>query len=270
MEIGALASRARNVAVLDEAQAIKNSDSQSARAAYRLPAKLRLTLTGTPVENRLEELWSQMHFSNPGLLGEKKQFEERYAKPISAGDQDRTERLRERLRPFVLRRLKRVVAPELPPRTDLVLRCELNEAERGAYDAIRLATQKEVVARLGTGANPLAALNSREIQRKVVKGDRPTAIVAEAPKRERVLQVPTMTQEDGVGVVRKRPFAFVEAPLAVAGVADLDYPPFNPLRVVSTSNTKRANIASSDVIYSADIAGDVRIMRESDILGVVS
>ncbi|MEO1397427.1 MAG: M23 family metallopeptidase, partial [Pseudomonadota bacterium] len=61
---------------------------------------------------------------------------------------------------------------------------------------------------------------------------------------------------------RKRPFAFVEAPLAVAGVADLDYPPFNPLRVFSTSNTKRANIASSDVIYSADIEGEVRIMRE--------
>ncbi|MEO0812527.1 MAG: DEAD/DEAH box helicase, partial [Myxococcota bacterium] len=160
MDMDALASRAWDVAVLDEAQAIKNSDSQSARAAYRIPAKLRLTLTGTPVENRLEELWSQMHFSNPGLLGEKRQFEERYAKPISAGDPDRTERLRERLRPFVLRRLKRVVAPELPPRTDLVLRCELDDAERGAYDAIRLATQKEVVARLGTGANPLAALEA--------------------------------------------------------------------------------------------------------------
>ncbi|MEM1040636.1 MAG: M23 family metallopeptidase [Pseudomonadota bacterium] len=116
-------------------------------------------------------------------------------------------------------------------------------------------------------ANTLSALNARSDQQTVIKGDRPTAIIAEAPKRERILQVPTMTQENGVGVVRKRPFAFVEAPLAVAGLSDLSYPAFNPLRVFSTSGASRTKATSSDVIYSADIEGEVRIMEEPFDIG---
>ncbi len=160
MDIESLSAREWRVAVLDEAQAIKNPDSQAARAAYQLRADMRLTLTGTPVENRLEELWSQMHFSNPGLLGDRKDFDTRYAKAIAGGDVAATERLQHRLRPFVLRRLKRDVAPDLPPRTDLVLHCDLDDEERAAYDAIRVATQREVVAKLGQGQNPLAALEA--------------------------------------------------------------------------------------------------------------
>src|SRR5262249_11127679 len=99
--------------VLDEAQTIKNPDSQVAQAAYRMPARWRLTLWGTPVENRLDELWSQMHFLNRGLLGGRRDFQERYARPIADGIDGSAERLRERIRPFVLRRLKGDVAPEL-------------------------------------------------------------------------------------------------------------------------------------------------------------
>lgn len=146
--------------VLDEAQAIKNPDSQVARAAFRLQAEFRVTLTGTPVENRLEELWSQIHFSNPGLLGGRSDFVERYAKPIGLGEPGAAARLRDRIRPFLLRRLKRDVAKELPPRTDMVLRCELDADERRVYDAIRASTQKDVAQRLAQGGSVLEALEA--------------------------------------------------------------------------------------------------------------
>src|SRR5690606_12477194 len=95
-----------DVVVLDEAQAIKNPDSQAARAAFALRAGWRVAVTGTPVENRLEELWSQMHFANPGLLGSLASFQQRWARPIAAGEPGVAEALRRRLRPFVLRRTK--------------------------------------------------------------------------------------------------------------------------------------------------------------------
>lgn len=149
-----------NTLVLDEAQAIKNPTSQVAQAAYQLGADQRITLTGTPVENRLDELWSQLHFLNPGLLGGRSDFDERYAKPIGAGDDECAAHLRERIRPFVLRRRKREVAPELPPRTELVLHCSLSEQERTIYDAIRAATQAEVLDQLQTGGGVMAALEA--------------------------------------------------------------------------------------------------------------
>ncbi len=155
-----LAVESWDTVILDEAQAIKNPESQVAAAAYRLQADFRVTLTGTPVENRLDELWSQFHFINRGLLGGRSDFDERYATPIAAGEEEAARRLRERVRPFVLRRLKREVAPELPPRTDVVLRCELTEEEREVYDTVRAATLSEVVARLQAGGSVIAALEA--------------------------------------------------------------------------------------------------------------
>ncbi len=146
--------------VLDEAQAIKNPDSQVAKAAFRLSASFRVCLTGTPVENRLEELWSQFHFLNRGLLGTRRSFDERYARPIAAGEDGAAEHLRRRIRPFVLRRLKRDVAPELPPRSDMTLYCVLSDEERMAYDALRAATRRELVERLRSGGGVLAALEA--------------------------------------------------------------------------------------------------------------
>jgi superfamily II DNA or RNA helicase len=160
MDIDRLAAEAWDTVVLDEAQMIKNPDSQVARAAYRLGATFRISLSGTPVENRLEELWSQLHFTNPGLLGTRKDFEARYAHPIQAGVTVTAERLRQRTRPFVLRRLKREVARELPPRSDVKLEVELDEAERNTYDAVRAATRQEVVQRLRQGGSVLAALEA--------------------------------------------------------------------------------------------------------------
>ncbi len=146
--------------ILDESQTIKNPDSQVARAAYRLKAAWRLTLSGTPIENRLDELWSQLHFTNPGLLAGRADFADRWAAPISAGDAATAARLRERIRPFVLRRMKTEVARELPPRTDAVMYVELDDAERVTYDAIRAATQREIVALLEAGGGVMAALEA--------------------------------------------------------------------------------------------------------------
>jgi len=155
-----LAAESWDSVVLDEAQAIKNPDSQVARAAYRLEAPFRLAMSGTPVENRLEELWSLMHFADPGLLGGRGDFDDRYARPIGMGDAAATERLRQRVKPFVLRRLKRDVAPELPPRSDIVLHVELDERERDVYEAVRAASRREVVSQLAQGGSVLAALEA--------------------------------------------------------------------------------------------------------------
>jgi superfamily II DNA or RNA helicase len=146
--------------VLDEAQMIKNPESQVARAALELDAKARFALTGTPVENRLEELWSQLHFLNPGLLGGRSQFKERYARPISEGDTDIAARLRQRIRPFLLRRLKKEVAPDLPPLSEIILDCELSSEERAVYDSVRAATVRSVVDQLRSGGNVMAALEA--------------------------------------------------------------------------------------------------------------
>jgi SNF2 family DNA or RNA helicase len=85
LDAGILHAVAWDSAVLDEAQAIKNPESQVARAAHALQAKFRVALTGTPVENRLDELWSQLHFANPGLLGSRRDFDERSARPFDQG-----------------------------------------------------------------------------------------------------------------------------------------------------------------------------------------
>jgi superfamily II DNA or RNA helicase len=146
--------------VLDEAQAIKNPDSQVSRAAYALSADFRLALTGTPLENRLQDLWSLFHFVNPGLLFNRPDFEERIATPIAEGQRGVAETLRKRIQPFVLRRLKKDVAVDLPPRLESVLPVALNDTERSMYDAIFAATRADVVKLLDAGGSVLQALEA--------------------------------------------------------------------------------------------------------------
>lgn len=160
LDVAELSSRRWDTLILDEAQTIKNPDSQVARAAYQLDARFRLALTGTPVENRLTDLWSLFHFLNRGFLGGLSEFEAQYASPIADGSREAAARLRARIKPFVLRRLKREVARELPPRTDVVLRCTLDADERAAYESIRAATQREIVAQLAAGGSVLEALEA--------------------------------------------------------------------------------------------------------------
>lgn len=160
LDLGPLSAREWSALVLDEAQAIKNPESQAAKAAFALKAPFRLALSGTPVENRLDELWSLMHFTNQGLLGGRRDFDEKLAKPIADGRQDAMVELRKRLKPFVLRRLKKDVARDLPPRTEVVRTVTLDERERATYDAIYAATKDEVVRLLGQGGSVLKALEA--------------------------------------------------------------------------------------------------------------
>ncbi|HSK60377.1 MAG TPA: DEAD/DEAH box helicase, partial [Actinomycetospora sp.] len=135
----ALSGLAWHRVVLDEAQMVKNNRSRGAKAVRRLDAEQRLALTGTPVENRLAELWSIMDAFNPGLLGTASAFRERYAVPVERhGRADVAEDLRRRTRPFLLRRLKTdpTVVDDLPEKIETVERCGLTTEQASLYRVV--------------------------------------------------------------------------------------------------------------------------------------
>jgi SNF2-related domain/Helicase conserved C-terminal domain len=137
-EIDALEGIEFSSVVLDEAQAIKNASAQRTRAALRLRGSFRIATSGTPIENHLGELWSILSFTNPGLLGTAKRFEERFARPIAAGaDRRAADVLRRLISPFLLRRTKGEVLSELPAKTEITLHVELGADERAVYETIR-------------------------------------------------------------------------------------------------------------------------------------
>ena len=123
--------------VLDEAQYIKNPKAQVTRAVKCLDADVRLALTGTPIENRLAELWSIFDFLMPGYLGTRDQFAKRYEGPVEAGEHDGRRLLRCAIGPFVLRRLKSEVLADLPEKTESVVYSQMSPRQRKLY----LATQ---------------------------------------------------------------------------------------------------------------------------------
>lgn len=121
-------------AILDESQAIKNPLAETAKAARLLNAERRLALTGTPVENSALELWSQFAFLNPGLLGNLDYFREEFVTPIEKKqNQETAQFLRKMVYPFILRRTKDQVAPELPPPSERLLETEMEPAQRRLY-----------------------------------------------------------------------------------------------------------------------------------------
>ncbi|MDZ7887691.1 MAG: DEAD/DEAH box helicase [Mycobacterium sp.] len=125
--------------VLDEAQAVKNSLSRGAKAVRRLEADHRVALTGTPVENRLAELWAIMDFLNPGLLGSSEVFRTRYAIPVEKyGQTDPAERLRQITRPYILRRLKTdpTIIDDLPEKIEVKQYCRLTTEQASLYQAV--------------------------------------------------------------------------------------------------------------------------------------
>jgi SNF2 family DNA or RNA helicase len=124
--------------VVDEAQAIKNGDTARARAARSLRADFRLALTGTPVENRLAELFSLIELLNPGFFGSEAEFRARYVVPIERDrDASRSAALARVVRPFLLRRRKGHVLTELPARTEVLRAIDASPAERKLYEAAR-------------------------------------------------------------------------------------------------------------------------------------
>lgn len=141
----ALAAHAWHLLILDEAQYVKNAATRGAAAIRQLDARHRLCLTGTPLENNLGELWSQFDFLLPGFLGSQPDFNKRWRNPIEkSDDQTRRSLLARRLRPFMLRRRKDEVATELPPKTQIVAKVELEAAQRDLYETVRAAMQKKV------------------------------------------------------------------------------------------------------------------------------
>jgi non-specific serine/threonine protein kinase len=124
--------------VLDESQAIKNPASKVTRAACLLNAKHRLCMSGTPLQNNTFDIFAQMNFLNPGMLGSIEFFRQEFAVPIDKfGEQDRKDHLRKLLYPFILRRTKEQVAKDLPDKTETILFCEMEEEQRKVYDAYR-------------------------------------------------------------------------------------------------------------------------------------
>ena len=124
--------------ILDESQAIKNPLAKSARAARLLKGDHRLVMTGTPVENNTFELWSQFAFLNPGLLGNMDYFKREFANPIeSSGDKDSAALLRKLIYPFILRRTKEQVAPELPPRSERITYTDMVPVQKKIYTQTR-------------------------------------------------------------------------------------------------------------------------------------
>jgi len=144
-DIEQLAARDFHLLIVDEAQNIKNPRTQAACAIRQIRATHRLALTGTPLENHLGELWAQFDWLTPGLLGDQASFSRLYRVPIEKrADQARRQHLTARIRPFVLRRRKDEVAPELPPRTEIERYVALEGAQRDLYEAVRASMQERV------------------------------------------------------------------------------------------------------------------------------
>jgi non-specific serine/threonine protein kinase len=124
--------------ILDESQAIKNPSSKVTKAASLLKAKSRLCLSGTPLQNNTFDIFAQMNFLNPGMLGSMEFFKQEFAVPIDKfGEQEQKEHLRRLLFPFILRRTKEQVAKDLPEKQEMILFCEMGDEQRKIYDAYR-------------------------------------------------------------------------------------------------------------------------------------
>lgn len=134
--------------VLDEAQHIKNPLSATARAAKKLKSNRRLALTGTPIENRLSEIWSIFDFVSPGLLSTLQSFEEKYARPIDRGDAEAAARLRSTIHPFVMRRTKVEVAKDLPEKIEQDIIVPLAEEQQKLYSQILRQVRESVMSEM--------------------------------------------------------------------------------------------------------------------------
>ena len=194
--------------VLDEAHAIKNPDTARARAAQALSAGFVLALTGTPVENRVQELWSLLQVTTPGLLGSRARFREDFVIPIEReGDRERRARLSALIRPFVLRRRKAEVAPELPARTERTERLPLHPAHAGRYaaaraDAIRSLAELPEAAEDQRRLAVLAALTRlRLLACHPALVDGPVAANVPGAKQERVRTLVAELRDSGQQVL---------------------------------------------------------------------
>jgi superfamily II DNA or RNA helicase len=195
-----------HIAVLDEAQAIKNANAKTTGLVCRLDARHRLCLTGTPVENHLGELWSQFAFLMPGLLGDARRFARVFRTPIEKKqDGERRAVLSGRVKPFLLRRTKGLVAAELPPKTEMLRTVELSGPQRDLYETVRLAMHEKVrreVAQKGLGRSHIIVLDALLKLRQVCCDPRLVKLAAArrvtgSAKLEHLMEILPQLVEDG-------------------------------------------------------------------------
>ena len=138
-------------AVLDESQHIKNPASAIYKAVLRIKSQNKLVLTGTPVENSLTDLWTQLNFVNPGLLGSLSWFKREFAKPIEKNNSEESEkRLKKIIKPFLLRRTKEQVASDLPPVSEQTVFCDMTEEQEKLYDSEKSAVRNSILENIET------------------------------------------------------------------------------------------------------------------------
>jgi SNF2 family DNA or RNA helicase len=157
--------------VLDESQVIKNPSSLVAAAMMQLQSRNRLILSGTPIQNNTFDLYAQMQFTNPGLLGSHHFFKTNFAVPVDKyGDTEKTQQLRKLIYPFLLRRTKEQVAKDLPAKTEITLWCEMGEEQRKVYDEIKNYYRENLLERIqteGMGKNTILVLEGLTRLRQV-------------------------------------------------------------------------------------------------------
>jgi len=150
--------------ILDEAQNIKNTNTKASHTIRNLNANHRICLTGTPMENHLGELWSLFDFLMPGYLGKQKTFQRIFRNPIEKqADEDVSDQLSKLIRPFMMRRTKERVAPELPEKTEMTLNVVLEGQQRELYESVRLAMHdhvKQEIKRLGIGRSYIMVMSA--------------------------------------------------------------------------------------------------------------
>lgn len=138
--------------ILDESQNIKNPSSKSYQAVKQLKSRFKLILSGTPVENSVNDLWTQMSFINPGLLGSQQFFINEFVTPIEKKkDEDKARKLQAIIKPFVLRRTKEQVATELPPKTEHLFYCQMSDEQASVYEKVKSEYRNELLKSLEDG-----------------------------------------------------------------------------------------------------------------------
>ncbi|TDO20022.1 DEAD/DEAH box helicase [Pedobacter duraquae] len=141
-----------NYIILDESQNIKNPSSKSFKSVRSLKSRHRLILSGTPVENSVGDLWTQLTFLNPGLLGTQAFFNEEYVQAIEKRkDEEKARKLQAIIKPFVLRRTKEQVAEELPPKTEQILYCDMSEDQAAYYEKTKSAYRNDLLSSMDDG-----------------------------------------------------------------------------------------------------------------------
>ncbi len=222
-----------SLAFFDEAQYLKNPATALAKAARKLPAKNRIALTGTPMENHLGELWALFDLILPGYLSDQKAFRQDYRKPIEEnGDASRQAELSRRVRPFMLRRTKDQVTPELPEKTEIIRHVELNREQRDLYETVRASMDqriRQLLASKGAARSQIEILDALLKLRQIcchpalLNSDTHTSSPhASSAKMDYLLEMITELLEEGRRIILFSQFtsmlALIEQALKTAGI----------------------------------------------------